>query len=101
MQGCVFFLSVRGKNKKKKKTLEFKPSLVIHEMHILPYVELVIIEKGHNMLSEEHNILEPVLGQPSGYSAKYCSKSLLKRDFIPFLSNYAHSSTATCMFIPL
>jgi hypothetical protein len=50
---------------------------------------------------QDHNILEPVLGQPSGYNTKHCSKSLLKRDFIPFLSNYAHSSTATCMFLPL
>jgi hypothetical protein len=45
------------------------------------------------------NILEPVLGRPSGYSAVHCCKSLLKKDFIPFLSNYAHSSTATCMFL--
>jgi hypothetical protein len=28
-------------------------------------------------------------------------ESALKRDFIPFLSNYAHSSSATCMFHPL
>jgi hypothetical protein len=46
-----------------------------------------------------HNILEPVLGQPFGYNAKHCSKLLLKKYFIPFLSNYAHSSTATCMFL--
>jgi hypothetical protein len=51
--------------------------------------------------SSFHNILELVLGRPSGYSAKHYSKSLLKRDFIPFLSNYAHSSTATCMFLSL
>jgi hypothetical protein len=31
-----------------------------------------------------------------GYNAKHCSKSLLKIDFIPFLSRYAHSSSATC-----
>jgi hypothetical protein len=36
-----------------------------------------------------------VLGRPSGYSAKHCSISLLKIDFIPFLRSYAHSSTAT------
>jgi hypothetical protein len=48
-----------------------------------------------------YNILEPVLGWPSGYCTKHCSKSLLKRDFIPFLSNYAHSSTSTCIFLPL
>jgi hypothetical protein len=42
-----------------------------------------------------------MLGWPSGYSVKHCSKSLLKRDFIPFLSNIAHSSIATCIFLPL
>jgi hypothetical protein len=34
------------------------------------------------------------MGQPSGYSAKHCSKSLLKKDLIPFRSSYAHSSSA-------
>jgi hypothetical protein len=47
-------------------------------------------------LYKPHNILEPVLGRPFGYSAKHCSKSLLKKDFIAFLSSYAHSFTATC-----
>jgi hypothetical protein len=49
--------------------------------------------------SQLHNILEPVVRRPSGYSAKHCSKSLLKKDFIPFLSSYAHSSTITCTFL--
>jgi hypothetical protein len=31
-----------------------------------------------------HNILEPVLERLSDYNAKHCSKSLLKKDFIPF-----------------
>jgi hypothetical protein len=31
-----------------------------------------------------HNILEPMMGQPSGYSAKHCSKSLLKKDLFLF-----------------
>jgi hypothetical protein len=35
---------------------------------------------------KQNNILELVLRWPSGYSAKHCSKSLLKIDFIPFLS---------------
>jgi hypothetical protein len=48
-----------------------------------------------------HIILEPVLGWPSGYTTKHCSESLLKKDFIPFLSSYAHSSTVTCIFFPL
>jgi hypothetical protein len=47
------------------------------------------------------NILGPVLGQPFGYIVKHCSKSLLKKDFIPFLGSYAHSFTATCIFLPL
>jgi hypothetical protein len=42
-----------------------------------------------------------VLGRPFGYSTKYCNKSLLKKDFIPFLSNYAHSCTVTYTFLPL
>jgi hypothetical protein len=29
-----------------------------------------------------HNILEPVLRQPSGYNVKHCSKSLLKGNCI-------------------
>jgi hypothetical protein len=49
----------------------------------------------------KHNILEPVLGRPYGYSAKHCSKSLLKKDFISFLSSFVHSSNTTCMFLPL
>jgi hypothetical protein len=53
----------------------------------------------HN--SHIHNILEPVLGRPFGYSAKHCSKSLLKKDFIPFLSSYAHSFTGTYTILPL
>jgi hypothetical protein len=48
-----------------------------------------------------HKITEPTLGRPFGYNAKHCNKSLLKKDFIPFLNSYAHSSTATCMFLPL
>ena len=32
----------------------------------------------------------------SGYNSKHCSKLLLKKDSIPFLSSYAHSSIATC-----
>jgi hypothetical protein len=42
--------------------------------------------------STHHNILKLVLGQPFGYSRKHCNK-LLKKDFIPFLCSYAHSST--------
>jgi hypothetical protein len=49
--------------------------------------------------SSTHNILEPVVRRPSSYSAKHCSKSLLQKDFIPFLSSYAHSSIATCTFL--
>jgi hypothetical protein len=45
------------------------------------------------------NILEPVVRRPSGYSVKHCTKSLLKKDFIPFLSGYVHSSTVTCIFL--
>jgi hypothetical protein len=52
-------------------------------------------------LPKNHNILELVLRRPSCYSAKPCSKSLLKKDLIPFLSSYAYSSTATCTFLPL
>jgi hypothetical protein len=37
-----------------------------------------------------------VVRRPSGYSAKHCSKSVLKKDFIPFLSSYVHSSIVTC-----
>ena len=48
-----------------------------------------------------HDILEPVLGRPFGHSAKHCSKSLLKKKFIPFLSSYAHSFTSTCTIFPL
>jgi hypothetical protein len=48
-----------------------------------------------------HNISEPVVRRPSGYSAKHCSKSLLKKDFIAFLSSFAHFSTATYTFLPL
>jgi hypothetical protein len=36
-----------------------------------------------------------MLGQPFGYSENYCSKSLLMKDFISFLSSYAHSFPAT------
>jgi hypothetical protein len=56
-----------------------------------------------------HNILEPVLRQPSCYSTKHCSKSLLKIDFIPFLSRmltpplpHVHSSAlVTCVVLVL
>ena len=53
-RGCIFFLSVckgmfsfslSALFRKRKKKLEFKPSPVSHEMHILPYVELVINRK--------------------------------------------------------
>jgi hypothetical protein len=46
-----------------------------------------------------HNILEPVLGWPFGYSANHYSKLLLMKDLIPFLSSYAYSFIAT--FQPL
>jgi hypothetical protein len=41
---------------------------------------------GHNILEPVPG-REPVLGRPSDYSAKHCSESLLKKDFIPFLSS--------------
>jgi hypothetical protein len=53
------------------------------------------------LVQNEHNILEPALGRPFGYSAYHCSKSLLMKDFIPFLSNYAHSFTTTHAFFSL
>jgi hypothetical protein len=46
---------------------------------------------------EEHNILELMLGWPIGYSFK----SPLMKDFILFLSSYAHSSTTTYAFLSL
>jgi hypothetical protein len=49
----------------------------------------------------QRNILEPVLGRPFSYSAKHCSKLLLKKDFIPFLSSYAHSFITACIFFLL
>jgi hypothetical protein len=58
----------------------------------------VTVGKASTLL---HNILELALGRPSSYNAKYCKKSLLKKDFIPFLSNYAHFPTSTCMFLLL
>jgi hypothetical protein len=48
-----------------------------------------------------HNIQEPVLGQPFGYSTNHYSKSLLMKDFIIFLSSYAHSFIATYAFASL
>jgi hypothetical protein len=30
-----------------------------------------------------------------------CSKSLLKKDYIPFKNSYAHFFIATCTFLPL
>jgi hypothetical protein len=53
------------------------------------YIQMIHILVCWNPL--EHNILELVSGRPSGYNAKHCSKSLLKREFILFLNNYAHS----------
>jgi hypothetical protein len=48
-----------------------------------------------------HNILEPVLGGLLATVQNIVAKSLLKKVVIPFLSSYAHSSTTTCMFLPL
>jgi hypothetical protein len=48
------------------------------------------------MVSTCHNILELMLGWSYCYSANHFSKSLLKKEIIPFLSSNAHSSTATC-----
>jgi hypothetical protein len=38
------------------------------------------------MFPAQHNILELVLEGRFDYSTNYCSKSLLKKDFIPFLT---------------
>jgi hypothetical protein len=45
----------------------------------------------------QNNILEPVLGWSFGYKKNHFSKSLLMKDFIPFLSSYAKSFTAIYM----
>jgi hypothetical protein len=41
------------------------------------------------------------LRRPFGYTANHCSKLLLMKDFIPYLSNYAHSFIAPFAFLLL
>jgi hypothetical protein len=48
--------------------------------------------------TRHHIILEPVLGGPSATVRLSITKSLLLKDFIPFLSIYAHSFIATYTF---
>jgi hypothetical protein len=48
-----------------------------------------------------HNILEPVIGRPFGYNINHCSKSLLVKKIILFLSSNAHSFIATYAFASL
>jgi hypothetical protein len=48
-----------------------------------------------------HNILELELEQPFGYNANHYSKLLLTKDFIHFLSGYAHSFSVSQAFFHL
>jgi hypothetical protein len=60
------------------------------------------VEKNHFILIFIlHNILEPLMGRPFGYSENHYSNSLLMKDFVPFLCSYAHSFIGTYVFLLL